>query len=273
MKILAPDRAHPDELSRLRDAGHEIVIEGARSAGACLHGSRPEGGSTRRRRESRLALETSAAACSSAPRLRLVIVPFIGTDKIDLARTRSASRGQQPTRRTSSRARRRWASCSCCSSASRQRGQLCRGEWAQPGPRRLSLRQDVGLSASAAWSHVARRLVTGVRLLASIPIFPCRAEALTSASSISHAHRRSDIVSLHASLTDETRIIGEAAPAMKPPRCSSTRRARDGDEEASRGPRRRWIAGRRGRVRQGAAAAVTRCGAWILSASSSLRTM
>ena len=88
MKILATGPSGtPDELQALREAGHEIIIgrpldqpgraayteadliEAARDVDVILASH----------------LETiSRGVLEAAPRLRLVIVPFIGTDKIDL---------------------------------------------------------------------------------------------------------------------------------------------------------------------------------------------
>jgi phosphoglycerate dehydrogenase-like enzyme len=99
-------------------------------------------------------------------------------------------------------------------------------------------------------SHVARRLVNWeVRLLAADPYVPAeRARSLgTTLVDLPTLLAESDVVSLHASLTDETRgLIGEKAlRAMKPGAILiNTARGEITDEEAvARALGEGWIAG------------------------------
>ncbi|MBI3634771.1 MAG: hypothetical protein HY216_00965, partial [Candidatus Rokubacteria bacterium] len=88
MKILATGISGPsDELDALRRAGHEVVIGRPLDAPGRKAWTEAELGEAVRDVDVILAshLETiSARVMAAAPKLRLVIVPFIGVDKIDL---------------------------------------------------------------------------------------------------------------------------------------------------------------------------------------------
>jgi D-3-phosphoglycerate dehydrogenase len=129
---------------------------------------------------------------------------------------------------------------------------LRRGEWAQRQDRGDFLfGKTVGLvGLGRVGSHVARRLVNWeVRLLASDPyISMARAETLDATLvDLDTLLAESDIVSLHASLTDETRrLIGEKQlRRMKPSALLvNTARGEMADEEAlARALGEGWIAG------------------------------
>jgi D-3-phosphoglycerate dehydrogenase len=129
---------------------------------------------------------------------------------------------------------------------------LRRGEWAQRGDRgEFLFGKTVGLvGLGRVGSHVARRLVNwDVRLLASDPyVSDERARSLgATLVDLPTLLAESDVVSLHASLTDETRLlVGEKAlRAMKPTAILiNTARGEIADEEAiARALAEGWIAG------------------------------
>ena len=129
---------------------------------------------------------------------------------------------------------------------------LRRGEWAQRQDRgEFLFGKTVGLvGLGRVGSHVARRLVNwDVRLLAADPyVSPEHAAALgATLVDLSTLLAESDVVSLHASLTDETRgLIGEKElRRMKPAAILvNTARGEMADEEAvARALGEGWIAG------------------------------
>jgi D-3-phosphoglycerate dehydrogenase len=260
MKILAtgPSGA-PEELDPLRQAGHEVIIgrpldqpgraayteaeliEAARGADVILASH----------------LETiSRGVLEAAPRLRLVIVPFIGTDKIDIA---AASRlgalvANSPTPENFIAVAEATIGLilMLLKRIKHNEAKLRRGEWAQRQDRGDFLfGKTVGLvGLGRVGSHVARRLVNwDVRLLASDPyVSPAHAEGLDATLvDLDTLLAESDIVSLHASLTDETRgLIGEKQlRRMKPTALLvNTARGEMADEESlSRALGEGWIAG------------------------------
>ena len=104
MKILAigPQRHRRPSSTRSATAGHEVIIGRPldQPGRAGLHGSaiwsRPR--ATPTSSSPRTSTTITRGVMEAAPQLRLVIVPFIGTDKIDLAGRLAARhpRGQQP---------------------------------------------------------------------------------------------------------------------------------------------------------------------------------
>lgn len=260
MKILAtgPSGA-PDELNPLREAGHEVVIGRPLDQPGRAAYTEPELIEAARDADVILAshLETiGRGVLEAAPRLRLVIVPFIGTDKIDLA---AASRlgvlvANSPTPENFIAVAEATVGLilMLLKRIKHNEAKLRRGEWAQRQDRgEFLFGKTVGLvGLGRVGSHVARRLVNWeVRLLASDPyISMAQAEALGATQvDLDTLLAESDIVSLHASLTDETRgLIGEKQlRRMKPTGLLvNTARGEMADEEAlARALGEGWIAG------------------------------
>ena len=260
MKILAtgPSGAS-EELQPLQDAGHEVIIgrpldqpgriaytdadliAGARDVDVILASH----------------LETiSRGVMEAAPRLRLVIVPFIGTDKIDIsAATRLGvlvANSPTPENFVAVAEATIGLILMLLKRVKHNEAKLRRGEWAQRQDRgEFLFGKTVGLvGLGRVGSHVARRLVNwDVRLLASDPYIPmAQAEALdVTLVDLDTVLAESDVVSLHASLTDETRgLIGEKElRRMKATAVLvNTARGEMADEEAlARAIGEGWIAG------------------------------
>jgi phosphoglycerate dehydrogenase-like enzyme len=244
MKILATGLSGPaDELGPLRDAGHEVLIGRPLDQPGRKAYTEAELIESARGIHVILAshLETiSRGVLESAADLRLVIVPFIGTDKIDLA---AASRqgvlvANSPTPENFIAVAEATIGLvlMLLKRVKHNEAKLRRGEWAQ--------RQDrVG-------SHVARRLANwDVRLLAADPYVSADHAAAVGATLVDLPAllAESDVISLHASLTDETRgLIGEKElRRMKPTAILvNTARGEMADEEAvARALAEGWIAG------------------------------
>jgi D-3-phosphoglycerate dehydrogenase len=202
-------------------------------------------------------LETiSRGVLEAAPRLRLVIVPFIGTDKIDLA---AASRlgvlvANSPTPENFIAVAEATIALALMllKRIKHNEATLRRGEWAKREDRgEFLFGKTVGLvGLGRVGSHVARRLVNwDVRLIASDPyVSPAHAKHLGVARvDLATLLAEADVVSLHASLTDETRgLIGEKELRSMKPRAIliNTARGEMVDEEAvARAVDERWIAG------------------------------
>jgi D-3-phosphoglycerate dehydrogenase len=260
MRILATGPSGPpEELEALRTAGHELVI------GRPLDMPGRRGYTTTelieacRDVEVVLAshLETiSAAVLGAAPRLRLVIVPFIGTDKIDIA---AASRlgilvanSPTPENFVAVAEATIGVTLMLLKRIKHNEAKLRRGEWAKREDRGDFLfGKTVGLiGLGRIGTHVSRRLAGwDVRLLASDPyVPPSRAARLgVTLVDLPTLLAESDIVSLHCTLTDETRaIIGEKElRRMKPTGLLiNTARGEVVDEEAvARALNEGWIAG------------------------------
>ncbi|HEV2054425.1 MAG TPA: NAD(P)-dependent oxidoreductase [Methylomirabilota bacterium] len=260
MKIFATGPSGPtEELDPLLQAGHEVIIgrpldqpgrkayteaeliEGARGVDVILASH----------------LETvSRSVLEAAPDLRLVIVPFIGTDKINLA---AASRlgilvANSPTPENFIAVAEATIGLilMLLKRVKHNEAKLRRGELAQRQDRgEFLFGKTVGLvGLGRVGSHVARRLRNwDVRLLAADPYVPVpHAEALgATLVDLATLLGESDIVSLHASLTDETRgLIGEKElRRMKPGALLvNTARGEMADEEAvARALGEGWIAG------------------------------
>jgi len=260
MKILAtgPSGAS-EELQPLRDAGHEVVIGRPLDQPGRIAYTEADLIAAARDADVILAshLETiSRGVMEAAPRLRLVIVPFIGTDKIDIP---AASRlgvlvANSPTPENFIAVAEATIGLILIllKRVKHNEAKLRGGEWAQRQDRgEFLFGKTVGLvGLGRVGSHVARRLVNwDVRLLASDPYIPmAQAEALdVTLVDLDTVLAESDVVSLHASLTDETRgLIGEKElRRMKPTAVLvNTARGEMADEEAlARAIGEGWIAG------------------------------
>ena len=260
MKILAtgPSGAF-EELQPLRDAGHEVVIGRPLDQPGRIAYTEADLIAAARDADVILAshLETiSRGVMEAAPRLRLVIVPFIGTDKIDIpAATRLGvlvANSPTPENFIAVAEATIGLILMLLKRVKHNEAKLRRGEWAQRQDRgEFLFGKTVGLvGLGRVGSHVARRLVNwDVRLLASDPYIPmAQAEALdVTLVDLDTVLAESDVVSLHASLTDETRgLIGEKElRRMKPTAVLvNTARGEMADEEAlARAIGEGWIAG------------------------------
>jgi len=260
MKILAtgPSGAS-EELQPLRDAGHEVVIGRPLDQPGRIAYTEADLIAAARDADVILAshLETiSRGVMEAAPLLRLIIVPFIGTDKIDIpAATRLGvlvANSPTPENFIAVAEATIGLILMLLKRVKHNEAKLRRGEWAQRQDRgEFLFGKTVGLvGLGRVGSHVARRLVNwDVRLLASDPYIPmAQAEALdVSLVDLDTVLAESDVVSLHASLTDETRgLIGEKElRRMKPTAVLvNTARGEMADEEAlARAIGEGWIAG------------------------------
>jgi len=260
MKILATGPSGPaGELDALRDAGHEVVIGRPLDQPGRKAYTETELCEAARGVDVILAshLETiSRGVLGAAPGLRLVIVPFIGTDKIDLAAASGAgilvANSPTPENFIAVAEATIGLVLVLLKRIKHNEAKLRRGEWAQRQDRgEFLFGKTVGLvGLGRVGSHVARRLVNwDVRLLASDPyVSPNHVEALGAAlADLDTLLAESDVVSLHASLTDETRgLIGEKElRRMKPTAILiNTARGEMADEEAvARALNEGWIAG------------------------------
>jgi D-3-phosphoglycerate dehydrogenase len=260
VRILASGPSGPaSELEPLREAGHEVVIgrpldQPGRPAytdvdlAAAAH-------------DCHVILASHLDAITrgvleATPQLRLVIVPFIGTDKIDLeaASRRGVLVANSPTPENFIAVAEATVALILMlqKRIKHNEAKLRRGEWAQRHDRgEFLFGKTVGLvGLGRVGSHVARRLVNwDVRLLAADPYVSAeRARSLGAALvDLPTLLAESDVVSLHASLTDETReLIGEKSlRAMKPTAILiNTARGEIADEEAiARALGEGWIAG------------------------------
>ena len=260
MKILATGLSGAsEELGPLRDAGHEVVVGRPLDQPGRIAYTEADLIAAARDADVILAshLETiSRGVMEAAPRLRLVIVPFIGTDKIDIpAATRLGvlvANSPTPENFIAVAEATIGLILMLLKRVKHNEAKLRRGEWAQRQDRgEFLFGKTVGLvGLGRVGSHVARRLVNwDVRLLASDPYIPmAQAEALdVTLVDLDTVLAESDVVSLHASLTDETRgLIGEKElRRMKPTAVLvNTARGEMADEEAlARAIGEGWIAG------------------------------
>jgi D-3-phosphoglycerate dehydrogenase / 2-oxoglutarate reductase len=260
MKILATGPSGPpEELDPLRAAGHEVVIGRPLDQAGRKAYAEAELAEAARGVDVILAshLETiSRGVLDAATRLRLVIVPFIGTDKIDLAAASRAgilvANSPTPENFIAVAEATIGLIVMLLKRIKHNEAKLRRGEWAQRQDRgEFLFGKTVGLvGLGRVGSHVARRLVNwDVRLLASDPYVPeAQAKALgATLVDLPALLAESDVVSLHASLTDETRgLIGEKElRRMKPTAVLvNTARGEMADEEAvARALGEGWIAG------------------------------
>jgi phosphoglycerate dehydrogenase-like enzyme len=258
MRILATGPSGPaDELEPLRAAGHEVVIGRPLDMPGRRAYTEAELAEACRDADVVLAshLETfSPAVLGAAARLRLVIVPFIGTDKIDLP---AASRlgilvANSPTPENFVAVAEATVGVMLMllKRIKHNEAKLRRGEWAKREDRGDFLfGKMVGLiGLGRIGTHVSRRLAGwDVRLLASDPyVAPDRAGTLgVTLVDLPTLLAEADIVSLHCTLTDETRnLIGEKElRRMKPTALLvNTARGEVVDEEAvARALTEQWI--------------------------------
>lgn len=231
MKILATGPSGPpEELDALRAAGHEVVIGRPLDMPGRRAYTEAELAEACRDADVVLAshLETiSPAVLDAAPRLRLVIVPFIGTDKIDIP---AASRlgilvANSPTAENFVAVAEATVGVilMLLKRIKHNEARLRAGQWATREDRGDFLfGKTVGIvGLGRIGSHVARRLAGwDARLIAADPyVDPAHARMLgVSLVDLETLLAESDIVTLHASLTAQTRgLVNEKAlRRMKP---------------------------------------------------------
>ena len=260
MKILATGPSGPsEELDALRAAGHEVVIGRPLDMPNRRAWAEAELAEACRDADVVLAshLETfSPAVLEAAARLRLVIVPFIGTDKIDIP---AASRlgilvANSPTPENFVAVAEATIGVilMLLKRVKHNEAKLRRGEWATREDRGDFLfGKTVGLiGLGRIGTHVSRRLAGwDVRLLASDPYVPAERAAKLGVTLVDLGTllTESDVVSLHCTLSEETRhIVGEKElRRMKPTALLiNTARGEVVDEEAvARALGEGWIAG------------------------------
>jgi D-3-phosphoglycerate dehydrogenase len=260
MKILATGPSGPpEELDPLRDAGHDVIIGRPLDEPGRKVYTEAELIEAARGVDVMLAshLETiSRGVIEAAPGLRLVIVPFIGTDKIDLGTASKlgvlVANSPTPENFIAVAEATIGLILMLLKRIKHNEARLRRGEWAQRQDRgEFLFGKTVGLvGLGRVGSHVARRLVNwDVRLLAADPYVSAdHAKALgVPLVDLATLLAESDVVSLHAPLTDETRgLIGEKElRRMKPTALLvNTARGEMADEEAvARALGEGWIAG------------------------------
>jgi phosphoglycerate dehydrogenase-like enzyme len=260
MKILAtgPSGSAAD-LDPLRQAGHEVIIGRPLDEPGRKAYTEDELCEASRGVDVILASHLdliSARVLEAARQLRLVIVPFIGTDKIDV---RAASRlgtlvANSPTPENFIAVAEATIALILMlqKRIKHNEAKLRRGQWAQRDDRgEFLFGKTVGLvGLGRVGSHVARRLVNwDVRLLAADPYVSAdRARTLdVTLTDLPTLLGEADVVSLHCTLTSETRgLIGEKElRRMKPSAIFiNTARGEVMDEEAvARAVEERWIAG------------------------------
>ena len=260
MRILATGPSGPaEELDALRAAGHELVIGRPLDMPGRRAYTDAELAEACRDVDVVLAshLETfSATVLEAAPRLRLVIVPFIGTDKIDIP---AASRlgilvANSPTAENFVAVAEATVGVilMLLKRIKHNEAKLRRGEWAKREDRGDFLfGKTVGLiGLGRIGTHVSRRLAGwDVRLIASDPYVAADRAAKLGVTLVDLPTllAEADIVSLHCTLTEETRhLIGEKElRRMKPTALLiNTARGEVVDEEAvARALSEQWIAG------------------------------
>jgi len=260
MKILATGLSGPgSELDPLREAGHEVIIGRPLDQPGRKAYTEAELCGAARDVDVILAshLETiSRVVMEAAPRLRLVIVPFIGTDKVDMA---AASRlgilvANSPTPENFVAVAEATIGVilMLLKRIKHNEAKVRRGEWARREDRGDFLfGKTVGLvGLGRIGSRVARRLVNwDARLIAADPYVSAeQARGLDVAlTDLPTLLAEADVVSLHAVLTGETRgLIGEKElRRMKPTALLvNTARGELVDEEAvARALTEGWIAG------------------------------
>jgi D-3-phosphoglycerate dehydrogenase len=260
MKILATGPSGPaEELDALRAAGHEVVIGRPLDMPGRRAYTEAELAEACRDADVVLAshLETfSPGVLQAATRLRLVIVPFIGTDKIDIP---TASRlgilvANSPTAENFVAVAEATVGVilMLLKRIKHNEAKLRRGEWAKREDRGDFLfGKTVGLiGLGRIGTHVSRRLAGwDVRLVAADPYVAADRAAKLGVTllDLPTLLAEADIVSLHCTLTDETRnLIGEKElRRMKSTAILvNTARGEVVDEEAvARALGEQWIAG------------------------------
>jgi D-3-phosphoglycerate dehydrogenase len=249
----------PEELDPLRKAGHEVVI--GRPLDMRERRGYTEAELIEQCRVADVVLAShleriTPAVMEHAEHLGLVIVPFIGVDKIDVA---GATRlgvlvANSPTKENFIAVAEATVGLILMLLKRIKRGEarLRRGEWARRDDRGDFLfGKTVGIvGLGRVGTHVARRLANwDVRLIAADPyVAPDKAAAVgATLVDLPLLLAEADIVSVHATLTDETRgFIGEKElRRMKPTALLlNTARGELVDEAAvARAVDERWIAG------------------------------
>jgi D-3-phosphoglycerate dehydrogenase len=198
----------------------------------------------------------SRPVLSASERLQLVIVPFIGVDKIDVAAATELGVlvANSPTPENFVAVAEATVALMLMlqKRVKHNEAKLRSGAWAQREDRgEFLFGKTVGLvGLGRVGSRVARRLAGwDVRLLACDPhVDPARAAELdVTLVDLPTLLAESDVVSLHPSLTDETRrmIDEKALRRMKPTAILvNTARGEVADEDAvARAVAERWIAG------------------------------
>jgi D-3-phosphoglycerate dehydrogenase len=260
MRILATGPSgSPEDLDPLREGGHEVIIGRPLDTPGRKAYTESELIAASRDAHVILAshLETiSGPVLETARSVKLLIVPFIGTDKIDIgAATRAGVLvANSPTPENFIAVAEATIALTLMlqKRIKHNEAKLRRGEWAQRGDRgEFLFGKTVGLvGLGRVGTHVARRLVNwDTRLIASDPYVSVeRARELgVTLTDLPTLLAESDVVSLHCTLTDETRgLVGEKElRRMKPTAVLiNTARGEVMDEEAvARAIDERWIAG------------------------------
>jgi D-3-phosphoglycerate dehydrogenase len=260
MRILATGPSgSAEDLDPLRQAGHEVII--GRSLDTPGRKAYTESELIAASRDVQVILAShldliSGPVLEAARDVKLVIVPFIGTDKIDIvAATRAGVLvANSPTPENFIAVAEATIALTLMlqKRIKHNEAKLRRGEWAQRGDRgEFLFGKTIGLvGLGRVGTHVARRLVNwDARLIASDPYVSAdRAGELgVTLTDLPTLLAESDVVSLHCTLTDETRgLIGEKElRRMKPTAVLvNTARGEVLDEEAvARAIEERWIAG------------------------------
>jgi D-3-phosphoglycerate dehydrogenase / 2-oxoglutarate reductase len=220
----------PEELEPLRAAGHEVVIGRPLDSPGRRAYSEAELIEACRVADVVLAshLErVTPAVLEHAEHLGLVIVPFIGVDKIDVpAATRLGvlvANSPTPENFIAVAEATIGLLLTLLKRVRRGESRLRGGEWARREDRGDFLfGKTVGIiGLGRIGTHVARRLAGwDVRLLASDPYVPAERAAAVGVALVDLPTllAEADVVTIHAALTEETRaLVGEKAlRAMKP---------------------------------------------------------
>jgi D-3-phosphoglycerate dehydrogenase len=220
----------PEELEPLRAAGHEVVIGRPLDSPGRRAYSEAELIEACRVADVVLAshLErVTPAVLEHAEHLGLVIVPFIGVDKIDVpAATRLGvlvANSPTPENFIAVAEATIGLLLTLLKRVRRGESRLRGGEWARREDRGDFLfGKTVGIiGLGRIGTHVARRLAGwDVRLLASDPYVPAERAAAVGVALVDLPTllAEADVVTIHATLTEETRaLVGEKAlRAMKP---------------------------------------------------------
>lgn len=260
MRILATGPSGPpEELQPLRDAGHEVIV--GRPLDQPARTPYTEAELIDACRDIDVILPSSLERITprvleAAGRLRLVIVPFIGTDKIDIpAATRLGvlvANSPTPENFIAVAEATIGLILMLLKRVKRGEGRLRRGEWARREDRGDFLfGKTVGIvGLGRIGSRVAKRLANWeVRLIGSDPYVSAERfrELGVAPVELPTLLAEADIVTVHACLTDETRgLIGEKALRLMKPRAILINAARGEivDEEAiARALEEGWIAG------------------------------
>jgi phosphoglycerate dehydrogenase-like enzyme len=260
MKVLATGiTGGPDELEPLRAAGHDVVVERPLDQPGRRAWTETELIAAARDVDVILAshLETiSAAVIDGAPRLRLVVVPFIGVDKIDVgaATRRGVLVANSPTRENFIAVAEAAIGLMLMllKRVKHNEAKLRRGEWGGRVDRgEFLFGKTVGIvGLGRVGQHLARRLAGwDARLVAHDPYVDPAVAARLGVALVDLATllAEADVVTLHAALTDANRhlIDEKALRAMKRTACLvNTARGELVDEEAvARALAEGWIAG------------------------------